>query len=159
VYILTLIYAEDYAGTNWQLYRITVADLLGLSEQTIGQAISAGKLSMIDYGEEDPGYFWQLLYETGSDSTKDRLYFFRGSALLVCPALAYPATHPVNPVPPDASYRYFNVGERDGDIGGAVVDWADVSAETVNQIAAGHSLKHSVQANIPAGAISPEEDD
>jgi hypothetical protein len=156
VYILTLIYAAGYAGTNWQLYRITVADLLGLNKQTIGEAITAGKLTLIDWGEEDPGYFWQLLYETGSDVNNDRLYFFRGSALMVCPAKAYPA-HPVTPVPPDNSYRYFGIGERDGDIGGVNVDWADLSIETVSQIAAGHSLKRSVQANVPAGAISEEE--
>jgi hypothetical protein len=156
VYILTLIYAEDYAGTNWQLYRIKVGDLLGLNDQSIGQAISAEKLSLIDSGAGATGYFWQLLYETGSSAVKDRLYFFRGSALLVCPAKAYPAS-PVNPNPADGSYRYFNTGEADGDIGGYNVDWADLSVETVNQIAAGHSLKRSVQASIPPGAASEED--
>jgi hypothetical protein len=149
VYILTLIYAAGYAGTNWRLYRITVADLLSLSNTTISDALDAG-LESKDSGMGTSGYFWQLLYETGSDDTKDRLYFFRGAALLVCPAKAYPAT--VATVPPNASYRYFNVGEKDGDIGGDVVDWADLSIETVNQIAAGHSLKRSVQASVPKGA-------
>jgi hypothetical protein len=159
VYILTLIYAEDYAGTNWNLYKTNVSYLLSLSEVTISEALNPTNFTLIDYGTEDPGWFWELLYETGSDATKDRLWFVRGSAILACPALAYPPAHPVNPVPPDASYRYFNIGERDGDIGGANIDWIDLSVETVNQIAAGHSLKRSIRATVPAGAVSTTEDD
>jgi hypothetical protein len=155
VYILALINNADFVSTKWQLYKTTVDYLLSLTEATISEVLGNAFVS-IDNGTESPGWFWELLYETADDPAKDRLWFFRGSAILACPALAYPA-FPVNPTPPDASYRYFNTGEKDGDIGGANVDWADLTIETVRQIAAGHSLKRGVRASVPAGAKGSEE--
>jgi hypothetical protein len=158
VYILMLINNAGFVSTNWQLYRIKIVDLLALNNVNIG-SIPAGKIAMIDWGEEDPGWFWELLYETADTSTKDRLWFFRGSAILSCPALAYP-DHPVSHTEPsNGSYRYFDFGEKDGNIGGANIDWADLTIETVRQIAAGHSLKRGARAATPAGAAAAAEEE
>jgi hypothetical protein len=157
-YILMLINNAGFVSTNWQLYRIKIVDLLALNNVRIG-SIPTAKITMIDWGVEDPGWFWELLYETADAPTKDRLWFFRGGAILSCPALDYP-DHPVSSTEPsNGSYRYFDFGEKDGDIGGANIDWADLTIETARQIAAGHSLKRGGRAAVPAGAAAAAEEE
>jgi hypothetical protein len=159
VYILTCINDTGFYSTSWKLYKTTVGVLIGLSNKTIAAAVQDGNLTEVDWATGSPGWFWELLYETGDDDTKDRLWFFRGSAILACPALAYPARPVSVNNPANGSYRYFNFGEKDGQIGGANIDWADLTIETVRQIEAGHSLKRGVRASVPAGAATGGEEE
>jgi hypothetical protein len=151
VYILTYDYDANYA-TNWRLYQTTVSILLSQASTPLNSLPI--NFTAIDSGSAAPGYFWNILYENGSADTKDRLWFFRGSALLATPALAYapaPQTGVTN--------RFFDVGDAANQIGGENVDWVDLTIETVNQAAAGVSLKRSVQAQkAPAPKAEGEEE-
>jgi hypothetical protein len=151
-YILTHDYAADYS-TDWTLYKILFADLLALNGRTLSQAVAANKLVSVDSGTGTPGYFWNIFVETGATADNDRLWFFRGSALLATPALAYAP-------PPQAGVtnRYFATGTAVGQIGGQNVDWVDFTAETVRQAGLGKSLKHSVRAATPPAAATAAEE-
>ncbi|MDR1095687.1 MAG: hypothetical protein LBL31_04805 [Spirochaetaceae bacterium] len=153
VYVLTHDYNADYSGTDWILYSTTVAGLLSLVSVTLTQATQAGILTVVESGTDAPGYFWNLLFETGANADNDRLWFFRGTPLLVTPALAYAA-------PPQSGElnKFCDIGTDEGDIGGASVDWADLTVEASRQAALGKSLKHSVRASKPPAAATEEEE-
>lgn len=156
----------NYNGFTWELFKSTVDKMIASEEATITEAIADGTLVRVDFGTTiSPNaanpygiYFWDVLYETSVDATdsKDRLHFFKGSALQVTPAGKYP-----NPAPdPDAiqppsddpapvtgpGYVLFPLGVRDGRMGGYNVDSADLSAETLRQYKAGVSLKRGAKA-------------
>jgi hypothetical protein len=150
VYILTYDYDNNYTATDWQLYSTTIGNLLG----QINTALSGANFISVDSGSGTPGYFWNILFENSDDLGSDRLWFFEGSALLVNPALAY------TPAPQsDPANKFYPIGNAAGQIGGENVDWADLTIETVNQAAAGVSLKRSVQAQkAPAPKAEGEEE-
>jgi hypothetical protein len=150
VYILTYDYTAGYTGTDWILYSITVAELLNLQDVTLTDALVHG-LTEVELGTDAPGYFWNILMETGVTADNDRLWFFRGTPLLVTPALAYNT-----PTQPGKAYNFYDIGTSEGDIGGADVDWADLTVEAARQAAQGKSLKHSVRANKPVTAVAEE---
>jgi hypothetical protein len=136
VYILTYDYTAGYAGTDWTLYSTTVTGLLNQKGGTLPANFKAE-----ESGKASPGYFWNILFETGADPVNDRLWFFRGSPLLATPALAY-----APPPQTGVTNRFFDVGNDPDQIGGQNVDWADLIVETIRQTLAGKSLKHSVRA-------------
>jgi hypothetical protein len=173
VYILTGYFTSaSFSGFKWRLYKITVANLLSLDpEETLSAAAGTDPalLVAVDEGElSSPTdiepyyysvYFWDILYETADLPQNDRLWFFRGTELLVALANAYTTpTPPVPPAPPDnaaaavpESYKLFPVGNSRGDIGGYNVDAADLTIETVRQAEAGVSLKRGAKAVITGG--------
>ncbi|MDR3147352.1 MAG: hypothetical protein LBU00_03120 [Treponema sp.] len=152
VYILTGTMGEYYT-MNWALYKTTVGTLLSIQGTP---TLSTSGLTAVDSDTGSMTIFLDILYENGETSAQDRLWFFRTTPLLVCPAAAYPASP--SPTPPTQAYRFFDYGESEGNIGGYNVDWADLSIETVRQIAAGTSLKRSVRA-LKVKAASDEEEE
>jgi hypothetical protein len=153
VYILTLDYAAGYNGNDWALYRTTVSHLLGLVATPPVDIANAG-FKLIDSGTAPAGYFWSILYENGEIAANDRLWFFRGTPLLVTPAKAYTA-------PPQTANAnaFYDFGEAAGQIGGQSVDWADLTVETLRQAQAGVSLKHSFRSVIKAPKAPEMEED
>ena len=156
VYLLTGIFTAGYTGFHWILYSLTIASILTLMAATTTPTLSTAGLTNKDSdnasGTGDPWYFWDILYENGETAANDRLWFFQGGALLVTPALAYVPKPQVG-----ASNRYFGFGEKEGEIGGTMVNWADLSVETFRQALAGNSLKRA-----PKGLaidVSGEEDE
>ncbi|MDR1231085.1 MAG: hypothetical protein LBK61_06765 [Spirochaetaceae bacterium] len=151
VYILTYDYAADYLTTNWKLYETTVTTLLSMTGGTLSAAVTAGDLVSKDSATGTPGYFWDILMETGDTAANDRLWFFQGSALLVTLPTVYTPS-----ASPNAANKFFGVGTCAGKIGGTNVDWADLTIETVRQAALGKSLKRSVRASKPPAAAAAE---
>jgi hypothetical protein len=143
VYMLTIDYAANYAGTDWALYSTTVSSLLSKSNTPIA---SAG-FTLVASGTAPAGYFWDILFENGTAATNDRLWFFQGTPLRVSPALAY------------ATNVLFPVGTGTGQIGGQNVDWADLTIETLRQAAAGVSLKRSFRSVIKAPKAAEAEEE
>jgi hypothetical protein len=157
--------SEFYNGFSWNLYQSTVDKIIAAEELDISDAIDNGTLEHVD-GEgtiapkaSNPYgiYFWDILYETSEDAvsdSKDRLHFFKGSALQITPAAAYPAPAPEAIQPPSddpapltgPGYVLFPLGVRDGRIGGYNIDSADLTAETLRQYKAGVSLKRGAKA-------------
>jgi hypothetical protein len=152
VYILTIDYAAGYKGTDWALYRTTVSHLLGLAA-IVAPTIAQAGFTLVDSGNEPSGYFWSILFENGEIAANDRLWFFRGTPLLVTPALVYTA-------PPQTSVanKFFDFGNAKGQIGGDNVDWADLTIETLRQAAAGVSLKRGFRSVIKAPKALEEEE-
>jgi hypothetical protein len=146
VYILTLEYGVGYNGTDWALYKTTVSNLLSKSQTPIS---SAGFTRVEGVVGDTAGYFWSILYENGTAAANDRLWFFRGSPLLVTPASAYLSPQPA----PTLANKYFDTT----DIGGMNVDWADLTSETLSQAAAGVSLKRGFRSVIKAPKAAEEE--
>ena len=158
--------SEYYNGFTWKLYQSTVNKMIAADVLTITEAIEDGTLTQVDGGTTiSPNaantygiYFWDILYETSVDDTdsKDRLHFFKGSALQVTPAGKYPNPAPdpnaIQPPSDDPApvtgpgYVLFPLGVRDGRMGGYNVDSADLSAETLRQYKAGVSLKRGAKA-------------
>jgi hypothetical protein len=168
VYILIGYFNSDhYNGFNWKLYKSTVNKMITATNLTLTQAASGTDpvLEQVDGDNTispdaaDPYgiYFWDILYETSEDAAsnvKDRLHFFKGSALQVTPAAAYPdpATQAIQPPSDDPApiegngYVLFPLGVRDGRMGGYNVDSADLTAETLRQYKSGVSLKRGARA-------------
>jgi hypothetical protein len=169
VYILTGIFnSNNYNGFNWKLYKTTVDKIIDAEEESLSDAESDEIITVAEKGQtlspdlEDPYgiYFWDILYESSDEAAsdaKDRLYFFKGSAIQITPAAAYPdpANPPAEPsvanedagaVQTDPGRILFDLGVRDGRIGGYNIDSADLSAETLRQYRTGVSLKRGATA-------------
>jgi hypothetical protein len=151
IYMLTIDYAANWAGNDWAFYRTTVSNLLGL---TGSPEIQNAGFTLVDSGNAPAGYFWSILFENGAVAANDRLWFFRGTPLLVTPALTYTA-----PPQAGAANAFYDFGENADQIGGQNVDWADLTIETLRQAAAGVSLKRSFRSVIKAPKAAGEEEE
>jgi hypothetical protein len=141
VYILTGYFDTYGVFFTWALYKTTVAQLLALTGQTISQAVASGALTLAGTEEEDPGgFFWDIYYEHGDNEGGDRLWFLRGSPILVTLARDYPNPSAVN----------YTRGSGVGKIGGANVNSADLTSEMIRQVRAGVSLKRGLHGLSPA---------
>jgi hypothetical protein len=144
VYVLTGTYDADY-NQDFRLYKSTVAQLLSASGTNLSAAVTRGILTEVDYAKGMIGYFWDILYENAAGPDGDRLWFLRGAPILVSRAAAY-----------GARSLYFGTGTADGQIGGQVINSADLTAETVAQAKAGVSLKRGLRGTAPK--IAEEEE-
>jgi hypothetical protein len=171
LYILTQIYTGGSGASSpnrapWRLYRTTVSKFLSIlaTENTISGAVTAGKLTLVD---EDTARatssipfgisFWDILYEQvpGNDSTADRLWFARGTPLLVTrtgkigskPSYGSPTA-----LEQEHPYALF------GFIGGTNINMGslDLTIETLNQATRGVSLKRTLR---KAQAPKPTEEE
>jgi hypothetical protein len=160
VYLLTASYAENYAGTNWTLYQTSISRLIGAGGITLSAAIAAGILTVVDSDTStggSKGYYWDILFENGTvDSSGtivnvDRLWFFRGSPILVTLISAYSTSNAAN----------FAAGTGPGTIGGQNINSVDLITETLSQAAAGVSLKRSMGGGtaLTASAASSTEEE
>jgi hypothetical protein len=108
----------NYTGFNWNLYRISITDLLGLTNVTISVAVSSGKLNSIGDDTMAAGYYWGIMAGGG------RLLFIRGSDLVIMtesnPSLGNTVTF----------YR----GTGTGQIGGLNINSLDFTEATLQQI-------------------------
>ena len=144
VYILNVDYNASYSGSDWELYQTTVSGLLNVPT---GTQISNAGFTVVDRGSGDPGYFWEILYENGAAAVNDRLVFFKGSPIYITDAGAYGS-----PSVTAGPYKYYDLGNALGQIGGQNVDWADLTSETLRQAASGVSLKHATRISLKAAA-------
>jgi hypothetical protein len=163
VYILTIVYTSTYEGTNWRLYQTSISRLISLitggAPQTLSQASSGANpaLAITDSDTSaagSKGYYWDILFENGTSGTGgniDRLWFFRGSPLLMTQAGAYSTSNAAN----------FAAGTGTGTIGGQNINSVDLITETLSQAAAGVSLKRSMGGGtaITASAASSTEEE
>jgi hypothetical protein len=88
---------------------------------------------------EDPAApnHWDILYENGTGSNVDRLWFLRGSPILITRVTAY-----------SRNDKYFPVGSEDGQIGNINVNSVDLISETLRQAGVGLSIKWELQGHI-----------
>jgi hypothetical protein len=161
LYLLTQGYTGGSATASpnaapWRLYRTTVTKFLSIAGSSISAAaaVTANKLTLVD---EDTAratnayvkfgiYFWDILYEQvpGDDSTADRLWFARGTPLLVTrtgkvgSAPAYGS-----PTALEQEYPYVLFGF----LGGTNINAGslDLAVETMNQTTRGVSLKRTLR--------------
>jgi hypothetical protein len=143
VYILSGIYngtGDNYEPKTFMLWKTTVGNLNTLGTNTsVWTAYSTGKLSWADDGVA-PGYFWDIFYENkGTPGLVGRLWFLKGSPIIVSEAADYGAGNLV-----------FNRGTLPGQIGGENVNSVDLTAETARQVQAGVSLKRGLRAHKPS---------
>jgi hypothetical protein len=149
LYILTATYNTDaFTGIDWRLYSTSISKLLGAGGITITDMINAGNLSIVDGGTAIATsyagiYFWDLLYENGTGTNADRLWFAIGSPILVTLVNAYGS-----PSKPGNPYKFFDRGTAPDQIGNLNVNSADLLAETIRQIVVGHSLKRGLRSHL-----------
>ena len=129
----------------WRLYASTITLFSSLNGETLSQAVTAGKIWSSAGGSEEPGNYWDIYYEngTGPTSAGDRLWFLKGSPIVVGAASGFP----LNP-------KTFPVGYGAGDIGGINVNSATLVSETMKQAALGISLKRGLRGVAPV--VPPE---
>jgi hypothetical protein len=139
VYILTGSYSATW-NQSWNLYETSISRLLSAGGKTISQAIAGNVMSSVDGNANDSGYYWDILYENtpGTANVVDRLWFLRGSPILINAAGSYSS----------AGGKFFDVGTAADQIGGQNVNSADLIAETLSQAAAGLSLKRSLRGHV-----------
>jgi hypothetical protein len=142
IFILTGTMDTD-DNQNWRLYGGTLAGLRNLNNTPLSQATA---LWESDSGEGAPGYYWDIYYEngTGSGPAGDRLWFLRGSPIVVGAVAGFPN----NP-------KTFASGYDQGQIGGVNVDSATLVSETMKQAAKGLSLKRGLRG---IAALTPPEE-
>jgi hypothetical protein len=127
IYVLTGCYSTSY-DTFWRLYKLSLSDLNGSNVPLNNSSIAA---KAVDSSSGAPGYYWAVLYENSAG----RLWFLKGSPIIVTPGSTYPTNPvPTPPSPPSAQpddYRYFDIGYVDGTIGGMNVNSVDLTGEMV----------------------------
>jgi hypothetical protein len=125
---------------NWRLYKPTTTDL----NKVIGKTLTAAGLKVADEGTGSPGNYWDVYYENGTghipltESSGDRLWFFKGSPICVAVADGYLSS----------PRKLFGTGYAQGQIGGINVDSATLVTEAVKQAAAGVSLKRGLRGSF-----------
>jgi hypothetical protein len=146
VYILSGIYQGDWdpnpPGTitkKYALWKTTVGDLNTLDPNTtVLDAYTDQKLSLAESCEY-PGYFWDIFYENKGTGQVGRLWFLRGSPIIVSEAADY-----------GAGSIFFCRGTAAGQIGGKNVNSVDLTSEAARQVQAAVSLKRGLLAHKPA---------
>jgi hypothetical protein len=122
---------------NWRLYATTVSLLKYMTNKALSSAVYDGLIWQSDSGLSTPGNYWDIYYENGTtpgSSAGDRLWFLRGSPIVVGAAPGFP----YNP-------KTFPVGYAQGQIGGLCVASATLVTETVKQAVQGLSLKRGLR--------------
>jgi hypothetical protein len=142
VFILTGTADASY-NQNWRLYGITLTNLRNLTDKALSQATG---LFTVDEDTDSPGYYWDLYYENGTAYTGDRLWFLKGSPIVIGPVNGYST----------AAKKTFDTGYAQGQIGGLNVDSATLVSETMKQAALGISLKRGLRGIAPV--VPPEEE-
>ncbi|MDR1256142.1 MAG: hypothetical protein LBJ86_00145 [Spirochaetaceae bacterium] len=118
---------------DWTLYKADLAELLAITApMTLTQAVAANIMEMVD-GGNDPGYYWDICIEAGIDITGDRLWFMKGSSIMVTGAEEY-----------CDDVKNFNPGYGVGETGGESVNCVAFIAETLRQAAIGLSMKRGL---------------
>jgi hypothetical protein len=132
---------------NWRLYATTATQLRKANNTSLSAAVTAAYIWESDSGTGAPGNYWDIYYEngTGPTSSGDRLWFLKGSPILVGAAAGFPN----NP-------KTFPVGYAQGQIGGINVDSATLVSETMKQAAKGVSLKRGLRG---IAAVTPPEEE
>jgi hypothetical protein len=142
VYILSGIYngmGDNYEPKTFMLWKTTVGNLNTLTPNTsVLIAYSTGKLSWADDGVV-PGYFWDIFYENKGGGGVGRLWFLKGSPIIVSEAADY-----------NAGSKFFDRGALPGQIGGENVNSVDLTAETARQVQAQVSLRRGLRAHKPS---------
>jgi hypothetical protein len=128
---------------NWTIYKADLAKLLAItSSVTLSVATNPPPggvkiMDDIDWGAGDPGYYWDICIEAGIDITGDRLWFLKGSDIMVTGAEEY-----------KDDVKNFNPGYGIGELGGLNVNCAAFIAETLRQAALGLSLKRGLYGSM-----------
>jgi hypothetical protein len=142
VYILSGIYnGDEWTPKSYALWKTTVGDLNSLvpeNNTSVWTAYDDGILSGAENGNV-PGYFWDIFYENKGGGLVGRLWFLRGSPIIVSPASDY-----------NAGGLVFNRGTNPGQIGGENVNSVDLTAEIARQVQAGVSLRRGLRAHKPS---------
>jgi hypothetical protein len=131
---------------NWTLYKTEVATLLGYSAaKALSAAELAGDIVNVDFGQSDPGNYWDIFIETGLDVTGDRLWFLRGSTIEVTAAEDY-----------GDDKKTFEPGYGSGQLDGINVNSVAFTAETIRQASLGMSLKRGLRGMVPIISAAAE---
>jgi hypothetical protein len=137
LYILCGTMNDDATNTqNWTLYKADLALVLKIDPQnplTLSAAVNQSIMEVVDCGNNDPGYYWDICIEAGIDILGDRLWFLKGSDIVVTGAEAY-----------CDDVKNFNSGYGIGETGGDNVNCAAFIAETLRQAAIGLSMKRGL---------------
>jgi hypothetical protein len=134
VYILSGIYQGNWTSKKYALWKTTVGHLNTLQPNTL---VSAAQLTLADTNAFT-GYFWDIFYENKGGGQVGRLWFLRGSPIIVSEAADYGAGNLV-----------FDRGTGPGTIYGQNVNSVDLTAETARQVQAGVSLRRGLLAHKP----------
>jgi hypothetical protein len=119
---------------DWTLYKADMAAVLALTTPlTLGEAEDEHIMEIVDQGNNDPGNYWDICIETGIDITGDRLWFMKGSDIMVTGVEEY-----------GDDVKNFNPGYGAGEIGGENVNCVAFIAETLRQAAIGLSMKRGL---------------
>jgi hypothetical protein len=141
VYILSGIYQGDWTSKTYALWKTTADNLDNLgNDTTVLDAYDNGDLSQADTGNVS-GYFWDIFYENKGTTGAQvgRLWFLRGSPIIVSPASNY-----------NAGSKFFDRGTGSGKINGENVNSVDLTAEIARQVQAGVSLRRGLRAHKPS---------
>jgi hypothetical protein len=135
LYILSGTMNDDAEHTqNWTIYKADLAKLLALTEsKTLTQALDTYIMEVVDTGTNDPGFYWDICIEAGIDITGDRLWFLKGSSILITGAEEY-----------NNDVKNFSPGYGVGETGGINVNCVAFIAETLRQAAIGMSAKRGL---------------
>jgi hypothetical protein len=132
------------ANQDWKLYQTILSSFRTLNNTPLSQASS---MWAADSGAGSPGYYWDIYYENGTGPTTagDRLWFLRGSPIVIGPVSGFST----------ATKKTFPTGYAAGQIGGINVDSATLVSETMKQAAKGVSLKRGLRGM----AVTPQEEE
>jgi hypothetical protein len=141
LYILCGTMNNDAEHTqNWTIYKADLAKLLAIEPpeppatyMTLSEAVSGGIMEVVDTGSYDPGFYWDICIEAGIDITGDRLWFLKGSSILITGAEEY-----------NNDVKNFSPGYGIGETGGVNVNCVAFIAETLRQAAIGMSAKRGL---------------
>jgi hypothetical protein len=149
VYILAHIYEEDYQYKQYVLYKTTAGKLAQMQPSTsVADALAQGDLTLVETGGA-PGYCWDIFYANKGQGETGRLWFLRGSTIIVSSGPAYGARSTI-----------FGPGESLGQTGGQIITSADMTGETARQVADEGLSKQGLQGlNSPVLVSSSSEEE
>jgi hypothetical protein len=143
--ILTGNFNQNYSRFEWAIHAGVTGNILSADERTINEMLADETLVTIASGS-NPGNYWDIAVETGPNGQINRIWFLRGSEVVV---MAFPFTDPQMEL-------VYKTGTGSGQIGGYNVNGVDLTFNTLMEADLLHSPKTKLSSIPP---VIPEEEE
>jgi hypothetical protein len=143
LHILALMHHDGYTMVDYEVYETTAAELATAGMMTISEAVTAGKLRLIDSGKNDTrGPLWDLAVTTGASSGGDRRITLKGGAVEFAAVQGYNSGDPT-------SFVTYERGYGAGKIGGMNVNSFTMTYQAIKDAVRGLQFKHTLSGILP----------
>jgi hypothetical protein len=149
LHILALMHHDGYSQADWEIYETTAAELATMQNvnpngaTTISQAVTAGKLRLIDFRANDTrGPLYDVATDMGATPAGDRRITLKGGAVEIAAVDGYNRNAP-------ETFVTYERGYGAGKVGGMNVNSFTLTHQAIKDAERGLQFKHTLSGIVP----------